>query len=71
MSFWSVQVIQNCNWNYDVEHNGEFVREIYVEDDLTIPEEISIIRDEVSMFLSNFPGNIVYGIIEKIKKQAK
>jgi hypothetical protein len=62
MWFWSVQVIQNCNWNYDVEQDGCFVREIHSQNDLSIFEEISLTRDKVCFFLSSFPGNILSDI---------
>lgn len=67
MSFWSVQVIQNCNWNFDVEIDGYFDREISDVHELRVMEELSIIQDRICFFLSEFPGNIVWEWVELLK----
>lgn len=64
MTFGWVQVHQNCNWKFDVEIDGKIDREIYHIDDLRVLEQLSLIRDNICFYLSNFPWNLLGNILD-------
>jgi len=66
MWFGSVSVSQNCDWRYDVEYDGVLEREICDISELNVFEEMSLIRDEAMFWVSNFPWNMAWSVIEKI-----
>ena len=67
--FWRIEVSITTTWTqevpiYDLFIDGEFIREIYGEEDLNPYERRLLVQDKIAFFLWNFPGNIITSILE-------
>ena len=67
--FWRFEEIPNCNWGKDIyEYDRDWNKVDYRADsELSEFEFLHVLKDDLSIFAADFPGNILWKWASKIR----